>query len=84
MGLKPWEFDRLTPPEFARMLKGYQARQEQEWYRTAWLACYILAPHSKRKLTPEKLLGLQPKSDATKKVRLVVGQQKSEVTPSES
>lgn len=84
MGLKPWEFDRLTPPEFARMLKGYRARQEQELYRTAWLACWIISPHVKRKLTPEKLLGLPPKSDATKKVRLVVGSQKSEVTPSES
>ena len=39
------------------MVQGYQRRQEHEWYRAAWMVCYLLAPWSKRSLTPEKLLG---------------------------
>lgn len=69
----------MTPPEFAKMVAGYRKRQEQEWYRTAWLACYILAPHSKRKLTPEKLLGLPPKKADRRRVA-----RQTEGTPSAS
>ena len=72
MGLKPWEFERMTPREFERYVAGYRKRQEQEWYRVAWLACYILAPYSKRKVTPEKLLGLK-RPDKERRVTLRLG-----------
>lgn len=75
MGLRPWEFDRLTPREFAGMAAGYRKRQEQEWYRVATLACYIGQPYSKKKLTPEKLLGLPPKGGDNRRVKLVVNPQ---------
>jgi hypothetical protein len=78
MGLKPWEFARLTPSEFTAMVEGYRKRQEQEWYRTAWLACYVLAPHSKRKLTPEKLLGRPSAQRPARRIRMVVGHEKPE------
>ena len=66
MGLKPWEFWRLTPAELEEQVEGYKAREERAWYRTAWLACYVLAPHTKKKLTPEKLLGKVVATGGTK------------------
>jgi hypothetical protein len=38
--------------------KGYYLRQGREWYRTAWLASYVLAGLiGKKAPKPEKLLG---------------------------
>lgn len=69
MGLRPWEFWRLTPAELEEQVEGYRVREEREWYRTAWLACYVLAPHTKKKLTPEKLLGKVVASGGSPKKR---------------
>lgn len=57
--MKPWEFDRFTWGEFDDMLEGYEKRDEMAWQKTATLACWIINPHLKRKVTPDKLLGRQ-------------------------
>jgi len=67
LGLKPWEFDRLTPGEFADILEGFNTRQEMEYQRTAWLAANLMNLHLKRKITPAKLLGKKPKRDTRTK-----------------
>ena len=33
LNLKPWEFGRLTPDEFVKLLKGYKWRMEQKGLR---------------------------------------------------
>jgi hypothetical protein len=57
----------LTPEELERIVLGWQRRQEDEWERMAWLAAHMLAPWSKKKLTPDKLLG--PSFAASKRRR---------------
>lgn len=64
VGLRPWEYDRLTPVDFDRIWAAYQRHLDREMYRAAWMVSWLLAPHRKRgsrPLTPEKLLGLPPK-----------------------
>ena len=67
MGLKPWEFDRLTPGEFTDILEGFNTRQEMEYQRTAWLAANLMNLHLKRKVTAAKLLGKHKKRDTRTK-----------------
>lgn len=57
LGLKPWEFWRLTPGEFEEMVEGYNLRVEHEMHRLAWHAANIMNVHLKKKVTPGKLLG---------------------------
>jgi hypothetical protein len=87
IGLKPWEFDRITPDEFMDLIKAHRRRDEREWYRVATLAYWLVIPHIQKKkdrskFTPEKLLGLPPRKKP-KRIRLVVGQT-GEVPSSES
>ena len=56
-GLAHPQFWGCTPAELGEVVEAARRRAERDWYRTAWLACYVLAPHTKKKLTPEKLLG---------------------------
>lgn len=53
-------FDELTPEELGIHIEAHQRREEREWYRAAWIVSHSLAPWSKKKLTPEKLLGRRP------------------------
>lgn len=62
------DFWRTTPAELNETLAAWKRREERVWYRTAWLACYVIAPHTKRKVTPEKLLG-KVKASGSVKVR---------------
>jgi hypothetical protein len=55
-------FGDLTPGEFGQIVEGFRRREERDWYRSAWMVAYFLAPHVKRKVTPEKLLGWSPAS----------------------
>jgi uncharacterized phage protein (TIGR02216 family) len=55
--LKPWEFWKLTPREFDLMLDGFYRRQDRAWEMVGTLGQWVLAPHSKRKLTVPQLLG---------------------------
>ena len=61
IGIRPWEFWEMTPAELTAMLEGARTTEERRWYRTAWQVAYLLTPYSKKKLTPEKLLGRPPK-----------------------
>lgn len=55
VGLAFWN---LTLEEFAAIANGYWLRQGREWYRTAWLASYVLSGLvGKKAPKPEKLLG---------------------------
>jgi hypothetical protein len=69
LALKPWEFWRLTPHEFRLMFAGIHRRDDRAWHKVATLGLWILAPHSKKKLTILGLLGrpglhLWPHDDA--------------------
>ena len=72
IGLKPWEFWRLTPAELDAMVEAAHRREEREAYRMAWIACHIYraafqafggkkGARVAAKITPEKLLGLKPR-----------------------
>lgn len=50
------------------MVEGYNMREEREWERTAQLAAWLLSPHTKRKITADKLLGKDKQKRKTKKV----------------
>lgn len=54
-------FWQMTPADFDLAVQAYRNRQEDEWYRTAWMVAYLLKPHTKKKITPEKLLGRKPR-----------------------
>jgi hypothetical protein len=42
------------------LTRGYGVRQGREWYRTAWLASYVLSGLvGKKAPKPEKLLGAE-------------------------
>lgn len=57
LGLKPWELDRLTPRECQWLLEGERQRRRRVWWMVGTLGTWMMAPWSKRNLTPEKLLG---------------------------
>jgi hypothetical protein len=48
----------MTPGELEMAVEGRRRRERGDWYRTAWMVCYLLKPHMKphKKLTPESLL----------------------------
>jgi hypothetical protein len=54
--------------EFTTMIEGYNKRirtqSEKEWRQIAQLAAWTLAPHSKGRVTAEKLLGNAFKKNA--------------------
>jgi uncharacterized phage protein (TIGR02216 family) len=55
--LTPDPFWRLTPREFELMQDGFFRREDRAWERIATLGLWVLAPYSKKKLTPAQLLG---------------------------
>lgn len=61
LGLTPFELFAMTPREIISAVQGRgeyeQAQNQARWYKVAWLTAYLLQPHSKKKLTAEKLLG---------------------------
>lgn len=57
LGLKPWEFWRLTPHEFDLMLEGFFRRQDRAWEMVGTLGLWVVSPHSKQKFTVLGLLG---------------------------
>lgn len=57
MGLSLDDFCSMTPHEFNLTYRSWHhAHVEQPWERTRLLACYILQPWSKKRLTPEQLM----------------------------
>lgn len=73
LGLKPWEFGKLTPDEFVKALDGYKWRREQEQVLLARFVAPIINTCSNRELkrlvTVEMLLGVEPKADKITKER---------------
>jgi hypothetical protein len=60
LGILPWDFWRLTPAEFARLLKGARRQEERKWQRVGWAVAHLMNVSGKRlrsKVTPAKLLG---------------------------
>lgn len=62
IGLRPWEFWRMTPLEFAETVRGYAKREEHEMERTAWQVMHMYAL-LRRKKPPsvDRLLGRKRK-----------------------
>ncbi len=50
MGLKPWEFWKLTPREFVVLAEAYLKSEEKIDRRFALIACMIHNVNSKKKL----------------------------------
>lgn len=63
LNLQPHQFWKLTLAEFKLMMEGFNLRNELEWRKVAQLASWVTAPHLKRPMKPDKLLG---KSDNNK------------------
>lgn len=60
MGLRPWEFGRLTPAEFEEMLAAHERAHERMWELAAWVVQHLYAPHMRKGKKPpsvDKLLG---------------------------
>ena len=72
LGLKPWEFGRLTVGEFYELAEGYHWRVQQEQKMTAGFVASIINTCTSRDLkkpvTVELLLGYGPaqKQEKTK------------------
>lgn len=58
MGLKPWEFERLTQAQFVAMHAGHIRALEWQRHTLAWLIAWVTAPHVKRPLSTDKILGI--------------------------
>ena len=73
LGLKPWEFGRLTVGEFAQLAEGYLWRIRQEQIFSAGVAASIInccSPNKlKRPVTVEMLLGKEPEKAQGKNTR---------------
>ena len=65
LGLKPWEFGRLTFGEFYELAEGYHWRIQQEQKMTAGFVASIINTCTSRDLkkpvTVDMLLGREPK-----------------------
>ena len=65
LGLKPWEFGRLTFGEFYELAQGYHWRIKEEQRMTAGFVASIIntctSRDLKRPVTVEMLLGREPK-----------------------
>ena len=70
LGLKPWEFGRLTFGEFQALAEGYQWRKEQEQVLSAGFVASLINTCSTRDLksavTVDMLLGRQSAKQQSK------------------
>jgi len=57
LALLPDQFWHLSIREFRLLRDGFFRREDRAWLRVATLGVWVLAPHSKKKLTPLELLG---------------------------
>lgn len=68
LGLKPWEFWRLTHAELLDMMEGRKHQADMEMRRLAWHAANVMNVHLKKPVTVEKLLKPKPQqTDQDKK-----------------
>lgn len=57
LGLKPWEFWRLTPREFDLCVAGFKRREDRMWHLAGWLGVLVTAPHTRKRFKVEDLVG---------------------------
>ncbi|MCK9254103.1 MAG: hypothetical protein WDA72_11050 [Desulfomonilia bacterium] len=76
-GLLPREFWRLTPAEFLLYLDGWQWREDQRWYRTAWQTAWIIN-HWRPEANQLTIGDLLPKHEAEKKREPMTDEQMAE------
>jgi hypothetical protein len=57
LALTPDQFWRLTPREFQLMRDGFFRREDRAWQKLGILGTWVLAPYSKQRHSPERLLG---------------------------
>lgn len=65
--LQPHEFWRLTPKEYQLMVEGYKEYDYTIMQKVAQLASWVTAPHLKRPIPPEKLLGKKDENKGKKR-----------------
>ncbi len=57
VGVRPPDFWKLTPAEFASIVKAHNDQERGRWYRAAWMTAWQIRHRVKGRVTPEKLLG---------------------------
>ena len=55
IGLKPVEFEELTPGEFRPLDEAYEARRKDEDYRRSYFVAMLMNPHLKEPISPEQI-----------------------------
>ena len=55
IGLKPVEFEELTPGEFRLLVEAYEARRKDEDYRRSYFVSMMMNPHLKEPISPEQI-----------------------------
>lgn len=55
IGLKPQEFEELSPGEFRRLVEAYEARRKDEDYRRSYFVSLLMNPHLKEPISPEQI-----------------------------
>lgn len=55
IGLKPTEFEELTPGEFRRLVEACEARRRDEDYRRSYFVAMLINPHLKDPMSPDQI-----------------------------
>ena len=55
IGLKPQEFEELTPGEFRLLVEAHEARRKDEDYRRSYFVSLLMNPHLKEPVTLEQI-----------------------------
>lgn len=55
IGLKPQEFEELSPGEFRLLVEAHEARRKDEDYRRSYFVSLLMNPHLKEPVTPEQI-----------------------------
>lgn len=55
IGLKPAEFEELTPGEFRLLVEASEARRRDEDYRRSYFVAMLINPHLKDPMSPDQI-----------------------------
>lgn len=55
IGLKPTEFEELTPGEFRLLVEASEARRRDEDYRRSYFVAMLINPHLKDPMSPDQI-----------------------------
>lgn len=62
IGLRPWEYERLTPSQFTATIEAFNRRELRDRRKLAEAVRHLLLPHMKQGATPpsiDSLLGIE-------------------------